>query len=92
MARSEEENRAITEKIAYLVNIEGLRPDRATAAFRMFKEGELDIPSKEPEIPDTNQIENEFKRERRKQSRLQRTRERKLKAEFAKMIRNLLTN
>ena len=90
MARSEEENRAITEKIAYLVNIEGLRPDRA--AFRMFKEGELDIPSKEPEIPDTNQIENEFKRERRKQSRLQRTRERKLKAEFAKMIRNLLTN
>ena len=91
MARSEEENRAITEKIAYLVNIEGLRPDRATAAaFRMFKEGELDIPSKEPEIPQQNQIENEFKRERRSRIRIQRAKERKLKAEFATMLRNLL--
>lgn len=91
MARSEEENRAITEKIAYLVNIEGLRPDRATAAaFRMFKEGELDIPKPEPKIPAPDVIEDEFKNETKKRLRMRKQKENEVRKQFLAALKSLL--
>lgn len=93
MARSEEENRAITDKIAYLINIEGLRPDRATAAaFRMYREGELEIPKPEKKIPASQDVEQEFKREQRAQRRRRTSRNARIQKEFAKMLKNLLKN
>ena len=91
MARTEEENRAITEKIAYLVNVEGLRPDRATAAaFRMFKEGELDIPKPEPKIPSIEDVENEFKSETRKRLRKRKQKENEVRKQFLAALKSLL--
>ena len=91
MARSEQENRAITEKIAYLVNVEGLRPDRATAAaFRMFKEGELDIPKPEPKIPTVEEVEDEFKNETRKRLRKRKQKENEVRKQFLAALKSLL--
>lgn len=91
MARTEEENEAITQKIAYLVNVEGLRPDRATAAaFRMFREGELDIPKAQPKIPKVEEVETEFKRETRKRLRKRKQKESEVRKQFLAALKTLL--
>ena len=91
MARTEEENEAITQKIAYLVNVEGLRPDRATAAaFRMFREGELDIPKAQPKIPTVEEVETEFKSETRKRLRRRKKKESEVRKQFLAALKTLL--
>lgn len=91
MARSDEENQAISEKIAYLVNVEGLRPDRATAAaFRMFREGEIDIPKPVPPIPKEEDVENEFKSETRKRLRARKRKESQVRKQFLAALKSLL--
>lgn len=91
MARTDEENQAITDKIAYLVSVEGLRPDRATAAaFRMFREGELDIPKPAPPIPKQEDVENEFKNETKKRLRGRKRKEALVRKQFLAALRTLL--
>jgi len=91
MARTEEENTAITDKIAYLVNIEGLRPDRATAAaFRMFREGELEIPKPQPKIPQSNEVEEEFRREQRRSKSKLRRKQKQIQKQFIQALQSLL--
>ena len=92
MARSNEEDRAISDKIAYLVNVEGLRPDRATAAaFRMYREGELTIPEPEPAIiEDNEEVEAEFLRERRRNRLAARKKRQEVLKQFKNAFKNLI--
>jgi hypothetical protein len=92
MARTEEVNRAISEKIAYLVNVEGLRPDRATAAaFRMYREGELIIPEPEPPIKEDNEeVESDFRRQRRLNTAKAKKKRKEVLKQFQAALKNLL--
>tara|TARA_R100000655_G_scaffold478_1_gene1971 strand:+ start:4263 stop:4541 length:279 start_codon:yes stop_codon:yes gene_type:complete len=92
MARSKEEERAISEKIAYLVTVDGLRPDRATAAaFRMFREGELTIGEPEPEIiEDNKEVEREFERINRRNRLLAKQKRKNVLQQFKKALQNLI--
>tara|TARA_Y100000004_G_C8848442_1_gene383668 strand:- start:43 stop:321 length:279 start_codon:yes stop_codon:yes gene_type:complete len=92
MARSKEEDQAISDKIAFLVNVEGLRPDRATAAaFRMFREGELLIPEPEPAIiEDNEEVEDEFKRLRRRNQLLAKKKRQEVLKQFKNALKKLI--
>lgn len=90
-ARTVSENRAISQTVDRLM-MEGLEEDRATAAaFRMFREGELDmLISRQRQIPQRTEIEVEIEKDmiREMADRIRRERKRRkiLQAALAGLV------